>query len=112
MIRLSDLPGDFYELDKDNYRLIGQRNKKIIQFGDEIQVVVKAANLLDRTIDFEVVDNRPDYVKDREKEERGSRRGGDRPDRSRGPRNEKPGAGRGPGGKGGGRSSGGDKRRR
>ncbi|UOQ54151.1 ribonuclease R [Hymenobacter cellulosivorans] len=117
MIRLSDLPGDFYELDKDNYRLIGQRNKKIIQFGDEIQVVVKAANLLDRTIDFEVVDNRPDYVKDREQEERRnsrSSRGGDRSDR--GPRGEKPGGGRG--GKGGGRpggssrSGGGDKRRR
>ncbi|MCB2410388.1 ribonuclease R [Hymenobacter lucidus] len=113
MIRLSDLPGDFYELDKDNYRLIGQRNKKIIQFGDEIQVIVKAANLLDRTIDFEVVDDRPDSVKAREKDERRNSRGGDRSDRSRGPRGEKPGGGRGPGGKGGGgRSGGGDKRRR
>ena len=35
------------------------------EFGDELQVIVKSANLLDRTIDFELVDNRPDAVKRR-----------------------------------------------
>ena len=75
MVRLSEIPGDFYELDKDNYRIVGQRTKRIIQFGDEMQIVVKAANLLDRTIDFELVDNRPDSVKRREQEERESRGG-------------------------------------
>ncbi|MCC2545744.1 ribonuclease R [Hymenobacter sp. BT175] len=76
MIRLSDIPGDFFELDKDNYRIVGKGTKRIIQFGDELQVIVKAANLLDRTIDFEMVDHRPDAVKRREQEERGSSRGG------------------------------------
>ena len=75
MVRLSEIPGDFYELDKDNYRIVGQRTKRIIQFGDEMQIIVKAANLLDRTIDFELVDNRPDSVKRREQEERESRGG-------------------------------------
>lgn len=95
MVRLSDIPGDYFELDKDNYRIVGQRSKRIIQFGDELQVVVKAANLLDRTIDFELVDNRPDFVKQREQEER-------RNSKPRGYRPERSGGGK-PGGKGGNR---------
>ena len=73
MVRISDIPGDFFELDKDNYRIVGRNNKRIIQFGDEMMVVVKSANLLDRTIDFELVDDRPDFVKKREAEERKQR---------------------------------------
>ncbi|MBT2556911.1 ribonuclease R [Hymenobacter sp. ISL-91] len=76
MIRISDIPGDFFELDKDNYRLVGQRSKRIIQFGDELQVEVKAVNLLDRTIDFALVDDRPDEVKQREQQERRDNGGG------------------------------------
>ena len=52
MIRLSDLEDDFYELDAQNYRIIGRKNKRIISFGDEVWVEVKAANLNDRTIDL------------------------------------------------------------
>lgn len=84
MIRISDIPGDTFELDKDNYRLVGQGSKRIIQFGDELQVEVKAVNLLDRTIDFALVDDRPDDVKQREQQERrenGSRPRGGRPER-------------------------------
>ncbi|GAA4019361.1 ribonuclease R [Hymenobacter fastidiosus] len=97
MIRLSDIPGDTFELDKDNYRIVGRGSKRIIQFGDELQVIVKAANLLDRTIDFELVDNRPDSVKQREQQERreNSKPRGYRPERS-----------------GGGRPGGGDKGKR
>jgi ribonuclease R len=86
MVRLNEIPGDFFELDRDNYRIVGRNTKRIIQFGDEMQVVVKSANLLDRTIDFELVDNRPDAVKRREQEERrqGSKPRGYRPERSSG----------------------------
>ncbi|MGI4741416.1 MAG: ribonuclease R [Janthinobacterium lividum] len=76
MIRISDLPGDTFELDKENYRIVGRGSKRIIQFGDELQVVVTSANLLDRTIDMELVDNRPDSVKQRERAEREAGRGG------------------------------------
>jgi len=77
MVRLSEIPGDYYELDKDNYRIVGKNTKRIIQFGDQVEVVVKSANLLDRTIDFDVVDNRPDAVKRKEQEQkRASRHGG------------------------------------
>jgi ribonuclease R len=76
MIRISDLPGDTFELDKENYRIVGRGSKRIIQFGDELQVVVTSANLLDRTIDMELVDNRPEAVKQRERAEREAGRGG------------------------------------
>ena len=99
MIRVSEIPGDFFELDKDNYRLVGQRTKRIIQFGDELEVVVKAVNLLDRTIDFELVDDRPDADKQREQQERRDNNNprGYRPERS---------GGKSGGGKSGGRADG------
>ena len=100
MVRLSDIPGDTFELDKDNYRIVGRGTKRIIQFGDELEVVVKSANLLDRTIDFDLVDNRPDFVKRREAEAKKTR-GGD----ARGYR-----GGNG-GSKGGGKGSGNNRRR-
>ena len=88
MIRLSDLPGDTYELDKENYRIVGRGSKRIIQFGDELQVVVTAANLLDRTIDMALVDNRPESVKQRERAAREAGRGG-RPARNAGDNSSK-----------------------
>ncbi|KAA3440407.1 ribonuclease R [Rufibacter hautae] len=56
MVRLADLQDDFYELDSANYRIIGQNNKRIISFGDEVMVEVKAANVLERTIDLILID--------------------------------------------------------
>ncbi|MFD2513983.1 ribonuclease R [Pontibacter locisalis] len=55
MVRLSDLTDDYYDLDADNYRIIGRQSKRIISFGDEVLVEVKSANLADRTIDLELV---------------------------------------------------------
>lgn len=69
MVRLADLEDDFYELDAQNYRIIGRRNKRIISFGDEIWVEVKAANLNDRTIDLIFVDKEKESRK-KEKESR------------------------------------------
>ena len=103
MVRISDIPGDFFELDKDNYRIVGRNNKRIIQFGDEMMVVVKSANLLDRTIDFELVDDRPDFVKKREAEERKQR--------SSEPRGYRDHSGGGKSSKGGKSSSQGNRRR-
>ncbi|MFD2246719.1 ribonuclease R [Pontibacter ruber] len=55
MVRLSSLNDDYYELDSDNYRVIGRQSKRIISFGDEVLVEVMSANLADRTIDLELV---------------------------------------------------------
>ncbi|PRY15012.1 RNAse R [Pontibacter ummariensis] len=56
MVRLSDLNDDYYELDANNYRIIGRQSKRIISFGDEVLVEVKSANLNDRTIDLELTE--------------------------------------------------------
>ena len=109
MVRISDIPGDTFELDKENYRIVGRGSKRIIQFGDELQVVVTSANLLDRTIDMELVDNRPEHIKQRERDEREATRGGGRGGRGNGGykgssnRGGSNGGGR-PGGTGGGSS--------
>ncbi len=52
MVRMSDIVDDFYELDSENYRVIGKRNKKIIAFGDSVKVKVKETNLEKRTMDL------------------------------------------------------------
>lgn len=56
LVRITDLRDDYYELDAENYRLIGQRSKRTINFGDKVEVRVKATNLEKRTIDLMLVD--------------------------------------------------------
>ncbi len=56
MVRLSSLDDDYYELDANNYRIIGRQSKRIISFGDEVLVEVVSANLNDRTIDLELIE--------------------------------------------------------
>ncbi|WP_018341978.1 ribonuclease R [Cytophaga aurantiaca] len=57
MVRLADLEDDFYEVDMDNYRIVGKKNKRMITLGDSVQVIVKSTNLERRTIDLELVNN-------------------------------------------------------
>jgi len=55
MVRMSELKDDFYELDAQNYRIVGKKTGKIIAFGDKVQVTVLDADLQKRTIDLELV---------------------------------------------------------
>ncbi|GAB2764434.1 ribonuclease R [Rhabdobacter roseus] len=52
LVRMNDLGDDYYELDKENYRLLGQRTKKVYTFGDKVQVRVKDTNLARRSMDL------------------------------------------------------------
>ncbi len=54
MVRLRDLSDDFYELDKQNYRLVGMRTKKTYSLGDKVKVKLTAADLDRKTLDFVV----------------------------------------------------------
>ncbi|RRB03777.1 ribonuclease R [Larkinella rosea] len=58
LVRMTDLGDDFYEFDKDNYRLIGKRNKRIFAFGDAVTVRVKEANLARRSLDLWLVEDK------------------------------------------------------
>jgi ribonuclease R len=55
MVRMSDMDDDYYDLDADNYRVMGRHTGKVIAFGDKVTVRVKATNLEKRSIDLEFV---------------------------------------------------------
>ena len=55
MVRLADLNDDFYELDKENYRVVGKRGGRVISFGEAVKVRVKATDLERRSMDLELV---------------------------------------------------------
>ena len=56
MIRMADLDDDYYELDQQNYRVVGRRNKRMITLGDAVNVSVKATDIDRRTIDLTLED--------------------------------------------------------
>lgn len=56
MVRLVDLKDDYYEFDEKNFRIIGQRNKRMFSLGDKVYVRVKNTDIDRRTIDLEFVE--------------------------------------------------------
>ncbi|MBE6160477.1 MAG: ribonuclease R [Lactobacillales bacterium] len=56
LIRLDDLVDDHYTFDESTISLIGKNNKRGYRLGDNVGVIVKAANKEARTVDF-VLDN-------------------------------------------------------
>lgn len=80
LIRMQDLSNDFYEFDKENYRIIGSRTKKMYTFGDQVVVRVKETNLGRRSMDFALVSDKAGHVTDSENSGRSSRSGSSRRD--------------------------------
>lgn len=56
MIRMADLNDDYYDFDEKNYRVIGQRNKRIIALGDQLKVLVAKTDIERRTIDLQLME--------------------------------------------------------
>lgn len=52
MVRLQDIPGDFYVFNKDDYAVQGRKTKYTYQLGDEVIVRVKQADLVRKHLDF------------------------------------------------------------
>ena len=52
MVRIKDVPGDYYFFDEKNHALVGERTNKIYQLGDIISVEVAKADLIKRHLDF------------------------------------------------------------
>jgi ribonuclease R len=55
LVKMSDLRDDFYELDRENYRIVGKRSGRIFTFGDPVRVRVKETNLARRSMDLSLV---------------------------------------------------------
>ncbi|MFB0909096.1 MAG: S1 RNA-binding domain-containing protein, partial [Spirosomataceae bacterium] len=88
MVSLRDMNDDYYEYDPNNYRLIGQRNGLIINFGDSVKVSIKETNLQDRSIDL-TMEAIGDKVIEKGSPRKGKGGGGGRPS-SRKPRKNNP----------------------
>ena len=67
LVRYESLPGDYYYLDDDNFRVIGQETGRIIQLGDEVRVVVKAVDLFKHKMYFEMLADSLPSKKSRQK---------------------------------------------
>ena len=57
MVSLREIRSDFYEFDEERYRLVGKRTHKIFRLGDPVRIRVKNANLEQRLLDYELIEN-------------------------------------------------------
>ena len=57
MVSIRYMKDDFYYLDEENYRVIGQRYGRQYKLGDPVIIRVKAVNLQKKQMDFEIVEN-------------------------------------------------------
>jgi ribonuclease R len=55
VVRLVDIADDYYVLDQDRQRLVGQRTHKVFYLGQAVRVRVKAVNVVRMHINFEIV---------------------------------------------------------
>ena len=55
MVRIKDVPGDYYYFDERQHCLVGERTNTIFQLGDLLQVKVEKADLIKRHLDFSIV---------------------------------------------------------
>ena len=52
LVRLGEFNDDYYIIDKNNYRIVGERNGNSFNLGDPLRIVVKGVDLVKKTIDF------------------------------------------------------------
>jgi ribonuclease R len=55
MIRLSSIGNDFYTYDQKRYRIVGEKTQTQYALGDPIRVKLIAARVIERELDFEMV---------------------------------------------------------
>ena len=61
MVRYNTLQDDFYYLDEENFRVIGQERGTIFQLGDPVKVRIEAVDLIKKQMDFTLV-SRPNTI--------------------------------------------------
>ena len=55
MVKLRDIPGDYYSLDQKNYRVVGTKTKKAYSLGDKVRFKVVGADVEKKTLDYGLV---------------------------------------------------------
>jgi len=56
MVALRDIKSDFYEFDEEHYCVRGRRKGGLYRLGDAVKIRVKATNLEQRILDYELVE--------------------------------------------------------
>ena len=75
MVALRDVKSDFFEFDEQNYLIRGRRTGKVFRLGDAVKIRVKAANLEQRLLDYELVDATTDNGSSNDGSGNGSKHG-------------------------------------
>ena len=57
MVPLREIRSDFFEFDEKLYRLVGKRTHRIYRLGDAVRIRVLNANLEQRLLDFELIED-------------------------------------------------------
>ena len=57
MVSVRDIRSDFFEFDEARYRLVGKRRHRQFRLGDPVRIRVKSANLEQRLLDYELIEN-------------------------------------------------------
>lgn len=57
MVSVNSMNDDYYELDKENYALVGQNSGKSFTLGDKVRVKLIGVNIDNREIDFKLVED-------------------------------------------------------
>ena len=57
MVSVRDIRSDFFEFDEPRYRLVGKRSHRQFRLGDAVRIRVKNANLEQRLLDFELIED-------------------------------------------------------
>ncbi len=56
MVALRDIKSDFFEFDEERYRIVGRRSRIVYTLGDPVRIRVKATNLEQKLLDYELVE--------------------------------------------------------
>ncbi|MBQ9184750.1 MAG: ribonuclease R [Bacteroidales bacterium] len=57
MVPLRSIRSDFYDFDEERYLIRGKRTRQVYRLGDTVRIKVKATNLEQRLLDYELVEN-------------------------------------------------------
>lgn len=56
MVPLREIKSDFFDFEEERYRLVGRRTRKVYRLGDRVRIKVKEANLDQRLLDYELIE--------------------------------------------------------
>ena len=56
LVHITALGNDYYQYDGDRHVLVGERNRRVFRLGDKLEVRVKAVDLDEKQIDFELAE--------------------------------------------------------